>query len=144
MWLDPHPLFTSRSSVFGLSQAFHSRLAALMSHCKMNKWLYMVEIGIHYVYSSQHPDFSVMGSENFHSSSLLFTPRSSVLVPIQAIDCSLTLPMSHHEYNEWLDKVEIEIWCLLWSQQADFESWAGINVARSTPTFHTKIECAWI
>ena len=77
------------------------------------------------------------------STHLLFTPRSCVFVPIQAIDHSLTLPMSHHEHNEWLDKVEIEIWCLLWSPQAVFESWMGTNVARSTPTFHTKIECVW-
>ena len=60
----------------------------------------------------------------------LFTPRSSVFVPIQAIDSSLTLPMSHDKYNKCLDNVEILILCLNWSPQAVFESRVGINVAR--------------
>ena len=143
MWLDPHPLLTPRLSVFGLIQAFDSSLTLPTSHYQYNKWLDRVEIGNHYAYPSLHTDFWVMGGDNFGSKSLLFTPRSSVFVPIQAIDSSLTLPMSHHKYNEWLDKVEIGIWCLQWSPQAVFESWVGTNVARSTPTFHTKIECVW-
>ena len=34
-----------------------------------------------------------------------FTPRSSVLVPIETIDSSLTLPTSHFKHNEWLYKL---------------------------------------
>ena len=39
-------------------------------------------------------------SRNLH---LLLTPRSSVRGLIQAIHSSLTLPMSHYKYNEWLE-----------------------------------------
>ena len=73
----------------------------------------------------------------------LFTPGSSAFGLVQAIDSSLTLPMSHHKHDEWLDKVELVFLNLKWSPQAVFESQVGTNVARSTPTFHTNIECVW-
>ena len=133
--------------MFGLTQAkaIHSSLTLPMSFYKYNKWLYKVEIGIHHVYSSLHPDFWVMGGDNYNFSSppLHFTPRSSVFVPIQALDSSSTLPISHYWYNEWLTKVEIGIQSLKWSPQPDFESWVGTSVARSTLTFQTKMECVW-
>ena len=50
----------------------------------------------------------------FGSTPLLFAPRSSLFGVIHAIDSSQTRPMSHHKHIEWLDKVEIGIWCLQW------------------------------
>ena len=49
LWLEPHPLFTSRTSVFGPVEALHGSLTLPMSHYKYDKWLDMVEIGIHCV-----------------------------------------------------------------------------------------------
>ena len=40
---------------------------------------------------------------------ILFTPWSSVFRVTQAIYSSLTLPMSHHWYDIWLDEIEIGI-----------------------------------
>ena len=81
-WLDPRPLFTPKLGVFKLIQSFFSSLTRPTSHYKYNEWLYNVEIGIYYVYSStQHPDFLVMDGDNF-SFKLTFTPRSSVFLPI--------------------------------------------------------------
>ena len=51
----------------------------------------------------------------------IFTPRLSMFGLIQAIHMSLTLPMSHHWYNEWLDKVEIGMWSIKLSPQPMFE-----------------------
>eukprot|EP00956_Cyclotella_meneghiniana_P034207 scaffold102438_cov38-Cyclotella_meneghiniana.AAC.1 len=39
----------------------------------------------------------------------LFTPRLSDFGLIQAIHSIPTIQMSHYEYNEWLEKVEIGI-----------------------------------
>ena len=47
--IDPHPLFTPRSSVFGLIQAFHSSLTHPMSHHEHDEWSYKFDIGIHHV-----------------------------------------------------------------------------------------------
>ena len=82
-----------------------------------------------------------MSGDKFSSTPLLFTPRSCVIVPIQAIDSSLTLPMSHHMYNEWLDRVEIGIWSPEWSPEAVFESSVGTNVAINHHPLYAKIEC---
>ena len=41
----------------------------------------------------------------------LFTPRLSEFGPNQAIHICLTLPISHHYYSKWLDKVDIGIHC---------------------------------
>ena len=46
-----------------------------------------------------------------------FTLRLCVFKLIQQFHSSLTLPMSHYKYNEWLEKVEIGIWALKWSPQ---------------------------
>ena len=66
-----------------------------------------------------------------------------MFVPIQAIDISLTLPMSHNKYDEWLDKDGIGIHGLKWSPQPVFESWVGTNVARSMSgliqAFHSSL-----
>ena len=56
------------------------------------------------------------------------------LIVIQAIHSSLTLPKSHYEYNEWLEKVEIVMWALKWSPQCVFELWLGLAcIPLSTP-----------
>ena len=47
MWLDPHPLFTPRLSLFGLIQASCSFLTLPVSHYEYSDWSYKVEIGIH-------------------------------------------------------------------------------------------------
>ena len=144
MWPDPHPLFTPRSSVFGLIQAVHSSLTLPTSHSKYNEWLYKVEIGIHCLKWSPQPVFESWVGTNVAWSTLLFTPRSSVLGMIQAIDSILTLPMSYHKYNEWLHKVEIGIHCLKWSPQPVFESWVTTYMwIDPHPLFtpSTKIEC---
>ena len=49
----------------------------------------------------------------------LFTPSLSVGL-IHIFHSILTLPLSHHKYNEWLYKVEIGIWCLKWWAHPDF------------------------
>ena len=71
MWLDLHTLFTPKLGLFKFTQSFFSSLTRPTSHYKYNEWLYKIEIGIHYVYSSKHPDFWVMDDDNFSSTSLL-------------------------------------------------------------------------
>ena len=68
--------------------------------------------------------FRVMGGEKdgLACAYLPVTPRLSEFGPIQAIHISLTLPMSHYMYNEWLDKVEIGINCPQPSPTLTFES----------------------
>ena len=45
----------------------------------------------------------------------------------------------HHEYDEWLEKVEIGMWALEWSSQLDFEVWVGAKLDLHLSTFCTKI-----
>ena len=71
---------------------------------------------------------------------ILFTQGLSEFGLIQAIHMGLTLPMSHHEYNEWLDKVEIGMWSIKWSPQPMFEPLVEKKLGWHTPTFHTRIE----
>ena len=101
----------------------------------------MVEIGIHLPQPSPHHNFWVEGGENFGSGSLRFTPSLSVYRLTQPFHISLTLPISHYKYNEWLYKVEIGVWALKWSPQPVFWSWRGANLAWPKPTFRTQIEC---
>ena len=49
IWSDTYPLYTLRSSVFGLIQAFDSSLTLPMSHYMYDEWLDKVRIGFHYV-----------------------------------------------------------------------------------------------
>ena len=64
-----------------------------------------------YTQAQKSPKFS-KNSEQFY----IFTnfPRHP-LPMIQAIHSSKTLPMCHHEYDEWLDSQQIRIHCLNWS-----------------------------
>ena len=79
-----------------------------------NEWFSMVEIWIHHPQPMPHPGFGVTGGDDFGSSSTLrFTPRWSMFGLIQGFHSISTLPMSHHKYNEWFEKVEIGI-CALW------------------------------
>ena len=73
-----------------------------MSYHKYNEWLHKVEIGIHSLKWLPQPVFESLVETNVARSTLLYTPRSSVLGMIQAIVSILTLPMSYHKYNEWL------------------------------------------
>eukprot|EP00956_Cyclotella_meneghiniana_P015310 scaffold23314_cov40-Cyclotella_meneghiniana.AAC.1 len=45
--------------------------------------------------------------DNFGSSILRFAPRWGMFGLIQRFHSTSRLPMSHHKYNEWLEKVEI-------------------------------------
>ena len=74
---------------------------------------------------------------------LCFIPRLSEFGMIQAIHISLTLPMSHYMYNEWLDKVDIGMWFIKWSLLPLFESWVEKKMDWPAPTCHTKIEWVW-
>ena len=62
-------------------------------------------------------------------STLRFTPRWSMFGVIEEFHSILTLPMSHHRYNEWLEKVEIGICALWWSPQRVFQSLVGSKLA---------------
>ena len=62
--------------------------------------------------------------------SLHFTPSLSVYRLIQPFHISLTHPISHYKYNEWLYKVESGVWALKCT-----------NLAWPKPTFPTQIEC---
>ena len=64
--------------------------------------------------------FSSRGWWNFWLRSLRFTPSLNVYRLNQPFHISLTLPISHYKYNEWLDKVEIGVWALKWSPQTCF------------------------
>ena len=72
----------------------------VVEHQNLTKFL--VNSQVHH----PNPDFCVLCGDNFSLTPILFTPRSCVFGPIQAIHCSLTLPMSHHRYNQWSCKVE--------------------------------------
>ena len=74
---------------------------------------------------------------------LRFTPRWSMSGLIQDCHSISTLPISHHKYNEWLQKVEIGISVLKWSPQRVFQSRMGPKWAWPSSTFHTKIEEVW-
>ena len=106
MWLDRHPLLTPRSSVFVPIQAINSSLTLPMSHHECNEWLDNVEIGILRLKLLQQAVLGHEWGQMWLDSHPLFTPRLSLFGLIQAIDSSLTLPMSHHKYDEWLDKAE--------------------------------------
>ena len=69
--------------------------------------------------------------------------RRSMFGLIKEFHTNLTLPTSHHKYNEWLEKVEIGIWALKWSSQHVFQSRVGTNLAWPSSTFHIKIEWVW-
>ena len=73
---------------------------------------------------------------------LRFTPRWGVFGMIQEfhIHSTLTLPLSHYKYNEWYEKVEIDIWALKWPPQHVLShGWWQDQL--QYPTFHTKIVC---
>ena len=141
-------LFAQRlSDAFGLIQAFHSSLTLPLSHYKHNEWSY-VRLRLKHTVYTDHRTLtfeSRLVTISVPHISLYFTQGSCVFVPIQAIDISFTLLMSHHKYNEWSYRVGNQIWWLPWSPQAVFESWVlGTNVdIRSTHTFHIKIKCVW-
>ena len=115
-----------------------------MSHCKYNEWFCKLEIWIHHPQPSPHPDFWVVGGDDFGSSALCFTPRWSVFGLIQDFHSISTLPTSHYKYNEWLEKVEIGTWALKWSPQCVFQSWVGSKLAWPLSTYHTKIVWVWM
>eukprot|EP00956_Cyclotella_meneghiniana_P032230 scaffold87616_cov23-Cyclotella_meneghiniana.AAC.1 len=48
---------------------------------------------------------------------------------IQKFHISSTHPISHYEYNEWLEKVDIGTWALEWSPRPGLESWLGLKLA---------------
>ena len=142
-WLGPCPLFTPRLSEFGLFWAIHISSTLMMSHHKYNEWFCKLEIWIHHPQPSPHPDFWVVGGDNFGSSTLPFTPRWSMFELIQQFHSISTLPTSHYKYNEWLVKVEIGIWALKWSPQCVFQSWVGSKLAYMLLTFDTMIQWVW-
>eukprot|EP00956_Cyclotella_meneghiniana_P019461 scaffold33284_cov79-Cyclotella_meneghiniana.AAC.1 len=43
-----------------------------------------------------------------------------VIASLHKFHCSLTVPMPHYEYIEWLGNVKTGIPCPQWSPQADF------------------------
>ena len=106
----------------------------------------MVEIGIHCLQGSQHPDFWWRGGHNFSFSSKLFTPRLCAFGSQHPYHSSLTVPMSHYMYAEWWYMVEIGIHCLQWSLITThwllIERWSQFQL--QFPTFHTQIVCIWI
>ena len=142
-WLGPCPLFTPRLSEFGLIWAIHSISTLPFSHHKYNEWFCRAEIWIHHPQPTPHPGFWVVGGDNFGTSTLRFTPRWSMFGLIQEVHSISTLPMSHHKYYEWCEKVEIGICALKWSPQHEFQSQVGSKLAWPLSTFHTKIEWVW-
>ena len=60
---------------------------------------------------------------------------------IQPFHSISTLPIYHHKYDEWLEKVEIGMWALEleWSSQCVFEVRVGSKLALHLSTFRTKI-----
>ena len=142
-WLGPCPLFPLRLSECGLIWAIPGISTLSMSHCEYNEWFCKLEIWIHRRQPSPHPDFWVVGGDDFGSSALCFTPRWSVFGLIQDFHSISTLPTSHYKYNEWLEKVEIGTWALKWSPQRVFWSRMGSKLAGPLSTFPTKIEWVW-
>ena len=98
---------------------------------------------LEFILSNHHhiPTFESRAVKISALRSLHFTPRLSKYRLIEPFHISLTLPISHYKYNEWLDKVEIGVWALKWSPQPVFWSWVGTNLAWPKPTFCTQIEC---
>ena len=94
-WLGLNPLFTPRLSDFVLTEAIHTSLTLPISHYIYDKWLGMVEIWVHHVYSSIWPFIWVTGGTNLGPRPIRFKLRWSMLGLIQAIDISSTLPMSY-------------------------------------------------
>ena len=90
-----------------------------------NEWFCKVEIGIHHVQPPPHLGFWVVGGDDFGSSTLRFATRWSMIGLIQEFHSISTLPMSHHMYNEWLEKVNIGMRALKWSPQRVFQSCVG-------------------
>ena len=72
--------------------------------------------------------------------SLCPTPKMSLYKLIQPFQISLTHPISHYKYDEWLEKVEIGVWSLKCVPQPIFWSWVGTILALSKSTFCTQIE----
>ena len=122
---------------FTASQPFQS------FHHEYVEWLDMVEIGIHPPQPSPHPNFLVEGGAIFrwggpHVSHQVwaYTDLFSKFI------ISSTHPISHYKYNEWLDKVEIDVWALKWSPPCVFQSRVGSKLAYLFSTFDTKIQ--WV
>ena len=143
-WLGPYyPLFTPRLSEFGLIGAVHSISTLSMSHWMYSEWFCKLEIWIHHPQPSPHPGFWVTGGEKFGSRSLRFTRRLIVCRMIQPFHIISTHAISHHKYNEWLDKVEIDVWSPNCLPQPIFWSWVGTTSALPKFTFCTQIEYVW-
>ena len=89
--------------------------------CIMNGW---TRLRLEFIIHNHHHTLTFESQVVTISGScpLCFTPRLSEFGLIQAIHISLTLPMSHYKYNEWLDKVEIGINCPQPSPTLTFES----------------------
>ena len=133
------PLFTPRLCDFVLVQAIHSFPTLPMSCYKHDECFCIVEIWIHHVYPSPHTSFWVVGGDNYGRRPLRFTPRWSIFWLIWTFHSISTLPICHYKYNEWSEKVKIDIWAIEWSPQLVFshvwgQSWLGLCSA-----FHTKI-----
>ena len=103
---------TPRLCYFGLIQAIHSIPTLPMPHCKYNEWFCKVEIWIHHSWPMPHPYFWVVGGDDFGSSTRGFTQRWSVVGLILQFHSISTLPTSHYNYDEWLEKVEIGVCAL--------------------------------
>ena len=73
----------------------------------------------------------------FHTKILIY----KLIQPFHSIS---TLPIYHHKYEEWLEKIEIGICALeLWSQCV-FEAWVGSKLAYlHLSTFRTEIVWVW-
>ena len=119
------PLSISRLWVFASVRPYHSSWTVPMSHYEYNKRINKVEIGIHSLSWSLQAEFSVMCGDNLGSGSPLSISRLWVFASVRPYHSSLTVPMSHYEYNKWINKVEIGIYSLSWSLQA--EVWAMVG-----------------
>ena len=78
---------------------------------------------------------------NFAWDPSLSTPRLCLFWTLHAYYSSLTVPMSHHKYNKWQDKVEIGIHCQQWSLHARIEWRMMINFAWADPPLSTPRLC---
>eukprot|EP00956_Cyclotella_meneghiniana_P028119 scaffold64877_cov46-Cyclotella_meneghiniana.AAC.1 len=63
-----------------------------------------------------------MGGESYLYIPPVFSTNIVCVWTITDNDSSRTVPMSHHEYDEWYGKGEIGIHCLKWYIQATFVS----------------------
>ena len=114
-WFKTSTFYTKIEGVYGLIQAIHHSWTLPMSHHWYNEWLDKVEIGIWCLQWSPQRVFESWVGTNLaiiRNSYPLFTPRSSVIGLIQALCRSLTIPMSYHKYDKWLNKIEIGIHCV--------------------------------